>query len=199
MSKIKFLSKIFLLCSVLAQAQQPKTIDSLIGVIETTQNDSIKLRLTNQVSFYFIFNVIERAASLLNNGITEAQEKQFHFGVTELSNTKGIYFDVSGQKDSARFYFEKGLDMSRSFQFKSIEQMSLSNRGMFNLNNGNFQEALDYFFQALEMNSVHKPQNIQEESVYLSGTLKLTSVLDKGTRIQIVVPFEMNIETKEDS
>jgi len=150
-------------------AQSPKKIDSLLQVIETTTNDSIKLRLTNQVSFYFIFNDIERAATLLTNGIKEAQEKEFHFGINELTNTKGIYFDVKGSKDSARYYFEKGLEMSRNLKIKSIEQMSLNNLGMFYWNNGNFQKALDYFYQALEMNSINSPQNIQGESVYLNN------------------------------
>lgn len=150
-------------------SQSPQKIDSLLQVIETTTNDSIKLRLTNQVSFYFIFNDIERALLLLNNGIREAQEKQFYFGVNELTNTKGIYFDVKGIKDSARYYFEKGLEMSREWKFKSIEQMSLNNLGMYNWNNGNFQEALDYFYQALEMNTTYSPENIQGESVYLNN------------------------------
>lgn len=169
MSKTIFILKILFLCAFFSQAQSPKTIDSLITVIETTENDSVKLRLTNQVSFYFIFNDIEKAASLLNNGIKEAQQKEFYFGVNELTNTKGIYFDVKGIKDSARFYFEKGLEMSRNLKIKSIEQMSLNNLGMYNWNNGNFQEALDYFYQALEMNATHSPQNIQGESVYLNN------------------------------
>ncbi|WP_339610244.1 sensor histidine kinase [uncultured Planktosalinus sp.] len=150
-------------------AQSPKKIDSLLQVMETTSNDSIKLRLTNQVSFYFIFNDIEKALTLLNNGIKEANEKEFYFGVNELTNTKGIYFDVKGIKDSARHYFEKGLEMSRNLKIKSIEQMSLNNLGMYNWNSGNFQEALNYFYQALEMNAIHSPQNIQGESVYLNN------------------------------
>lgn len=150
-------------------SQSPQKIDSLLQVIDTTVNDSIKLRLTNQVSFYFIFNDIERALLLLNNGIREAQEKQFYFGVNELTNTKGIYFDVTGKKDSARYYFEKGLEMSREWKFKSIEQMSLNNLGMYNWNNGNFDQALDYFYKALEMNRTNSPENIQGESVYLNN------------------------------
>lgn len=150
-------------------AQQPKQIDSLIQVMESTSNDSIKLRLTNQISFYFIFNDIERALTLLNSGISEALEKQFYFGVNELTNTKGIYFDVTGKKDSARYYFEKGLEMSREWKFKSIEQMSLNNLGMYNWNNGNFDQALDYFYKALEMNRTNSPENIQGESVYLNN------------------------------
>lgn len=168
--KLFFACTVFVLLSFsMGFSQSPQKIDSLLQVIETTTNDSIKLRLTNQVSFYFIFNDIERALLLLNNGIRDAQEKQFYFGVNELTNTKGIYFDVIGIKDSARYYFEKGLEMSREWKFKSIEQMSLNNLGMFNWNNGNFQEALDYFYQALEMNTTYSPENIQGESVYLNN------------------------------
>tara|TARA_R110000850_G_scaffold182360_1_gene307798 strand:+ start:57048 stop:59042 length:1995 start_codon:yes stop_codon:yes gene_type:complete len=150
-------------------AQQPKSIDSLLQVIQTTSNDSIKLRLTNQVSFYFIFNDIERAGKMLDEGIMDAKEKELLFSYNELTNTKGIYFDVSGQKDSAIHYFGKGLDLSREYGYKNIEQMSLNNLGMFNWNNGKFQEALDYFYQALEMNQINTPENIQGESVYLNN------------------------------
>ncbi|GGD86597.1 hypothetical protein GCM10011312_08300 [Planktosalinus lacus] len=160
---------IIILFFVAGNAQQPKVIDSLIQVIKNTSSDSIKLRLTNQVSFYFIFNDIEHAATLLNDGIEESQKINFNFGYTELTNTKGIYFDVLGIKDSAKFYFGKGLRLSQKYGYKNIEQMSLNNLGMFNWNNGNFQEALDYFFQALEMNRINTPNNIQGESVYLNN------------------------------
>jgi len=164
-----FYSLVIVFFFVAGNAQQPKAIDSLLQVIKTTPSDSVKLRLTNQVSFYFIFNDIERARKMLDEGIMVAKVKELHFNNTELTNTKGIYFDVSGQKDSAKFYFEKGLALSQKYHFKSIEQMSLNNLGMFHWNNGYFQEALNYFFQALEMNRVYSPQNIQGQSVYLNN------------------------------
>lgn len=164
-----FFSFVILFFFVAGNAQQPKAIDSLLQVIKTPPNDSVKLRLTNQVSFYFIFNDIEKARKMLNEGIKEAKVKELHFNNNELTNTKGIYFDVLGLKDSAKFYFEKGLALSRKYSYKSIEQMSLNNLGMFNWNNGYFQEALDYFFQALEMNRVYSPQNIQGQSVHLNN------------------------------
>jgi signal transduction histidine kinase/Flp pilus assembly protein TadD len=153
----------------LGTSQSPQKIDSLLRVIETTSNDSIKLRLTNQVSFYFIFNDIERAKTLLNKGLKDAKNNNFDFGYNELTNTKGIYFDVTGQKDSARFYFKKGLDLSRKNNFKNIEQMSLNNLGMFNWNNGSFEQALNYFYQALEMNRSNSSKNIQGEAIYLNN------------------------------
>lgn len=166
--KSAFLILTILLASI-CSAQNPKKIDSLLQIIQTTTSDSVKLRLTNQVSFYFIFNDIERAGKMLTEGIKEAKDKELPFSYTELTNTKGIFFDVVGQKDSVKHYFEKGLELSREYGFKNIEQMSLNNLGMYNWNNGNFQEALDYFFQALEMNRAHNPENIQGQAIYLNN------------------------------
>ena len=57
--------------------------------------------------------------------------------------------------DSAKYYFEKALKMSRDFGFKNIESMCINNLGMFNWNRGNYQLALDYFFQSLKMDEEH--------------------------------------------
>ncbi|MCZ4319529.1 tetratricopeptide repeat protein [Aequorivita viscosa] len=136
--------------TLLAQSAQKK-MDSLM-VVAATSNDSVKLRIFNRVSFYYIFNEPERAKKLLLTGITESQSKTIPFSEAELTNTYGIYYDVSGNSDSAKYYFEKALDISEAHDYKIITIMVINNLGMFHWNKGNYQEALDYFFQALEMN-----------------------------------------------
>ena len=128
-----------------------KKIDSLMQVAETS-NDSVRLRIYNRVSFYYIFNEPDKAKDLLIKGIDQARAKQVPFSEAELVNTYGIYHDVSGNSDSAKYYFEKALTFSESHNFKVISVMVINNLGMFHWNKGNYQEALDYFFQALEMN-----------------------------------------------
>lgn len=128
-----------------------KKMDSLMRVAESS-NDSLKLRLYNKISFYYIFNEPERAKKLLIKAITESQIKKIPFSEAELVNTYGIYYDVSGKSDSAKYYFEKALDISEAHNYKLIIIMVINNLGMFHWNKGNYQEALDYFFQALEMN-----------------------------------------------
>lgn len=121
-------------------------------LVAESSNDSIRLRLYNKISFYYIFNDPERAKDLLLKGIEQAETKNVPFSEAELVNTYGIYFDVSGKSDSAKYYFEKALDISETHDYKIITVMVINNLGMFHWNKGSYQEALDYFFQALEMN-----------------------------------------------
>ena len=120
--------------------------------VAESSNDSIKLRLYNRISFYYIFNEPVRAKALLLKGIEQSQSKEIPFSEAELTNTYGIYYDVSGKPDSAKYYFEKALDISEAHNYRIITIMVINNLGMFHWNKGNYQEALDYFFQALEIN-----------------------------------------------
>lgn len=134
----------------LPQSAQKK-IDSLMQVAESA-NDSVRLRIYNRVSFYYIFNNPEKAKNLMLKGIKQAEAKKVYFSEAELVNTYGIYYDVSGKSDSAKYYFEKALNLSEMHGYKVITAMVINNLGMFHWNKGSYEEALDYFFQALEMN-----------------------------------------------
>ncbi len=130
----------------------PKQIDSLMQVAQKA-NDSTRLRIYNKVSFYYIFNDPPKAKKLLRESILDAKNKNIPFSEAELVNTYGIYYDVSGKADSAKYYFEKALELSQKKDYKNITVMIINNLGMFHWNKGNYQQALDYFFQALEMNN----------------------------------------------
>ncbi|WP_231565527.1 tetratricopeptide repeat protein [Psychroserpens sp. Hel_I_66] len=106
----------------------------------------------NKIAFSYIFNDTDKAIKVIKEGKSLANAANFNFGVTELTNTHGIYMDVMGKPDSASYYFEKALKLSRDNGFKNIESMCVNNLGMFNWNIGNYDKALDYFFQSLKMN-----------------------------------------------
>lgn len=128
-----------------------QNLDSLLTVARKQQDDSIKIRLYNKIAFSYIFNDTDRAIDLIKEGKQLAKTANFNFGLTELVNTHGIYMDITGKSDSANFYFEKALKMSRDFGFENIESMCINNLGMFNWNRGNYNKALDYFFESLKM------------------------------------------------
>jgi len=154
-------------CSVAMKAQSAQQkIDSLLQVAETA-TDSIRLRILNKVSFYYVFNNPEAAQALLKNGISESKNKKVPFSEAELTNTYGIYYDVSGKPDSAKYYFENALAISQQNDFKTITVMIINNLGMFNWNKGKYQEALDYFFQALAMNKNNTSD--KGDGVYLNN------------------------------
>ncbi len=126
-------------------------LDSLYVVTKSIKNDSVKLRQYNKLGFSYIFNDVERAKAVILEGKNLAKKGKFNFSIAELTNTYGIYMDVTGQSDSAKYYFEEALKLSHKFKFENIESMCINNLGMFNWNRGNFNEALDYFFKSLKM------------------------------------------------
>ncbi|MEQ8470364.1 MAG: tetratricopeptide repeat protein [Marinoscillum sp.] len=144
-------------------------IDSLIQVIPKTADDSTRLRFINEVAFYYVFNDSEKALSMLNEGLKEAVQKQLVFCQNELTNTKGIYFDIAGVKDSARHYMQKSLKLSREKDFKNLEKMTLNSLGLHFWNSGGFQDALDCFSKALEINKEYFQNEKEPEANYKSN------------------------------
>ena len=128
-----------------------QNLDSLLVVAKSIKNDSAKIRMYNKIGFSYIFNDTDKAIQVINEGKQLAKDKAFNFGLAELTNTHGVYMDVTGKSDSAKYYFTEALKMSRKHKISIIESMCLNNLGMFNWNGGNYNEAQDYFFQALEM------------------------------------------------
>ena len=129
-----------------------QNLDSLLVVAKQTENDSAKIRMYNKIGFSYIFNDSKKAIEVIKEGKHLAETANFPYGLTELTNTQGIYMDVMGKSDSAKYYFEKALKMSHRHGFHIIEAMCINNLGMFNWNRGNYNEALDVFFQALKIN-----------------------------------------------
>ncbi len=135
-----------------------QNLDSLLTVARKTKNDSAKIRMLNKVAFSYIFNDPDKAINVIKEGKELARASKFDFGLTELTNTHGIYMDVTGKSDSARYYFRQALKLSRDHKFKSIESMCINNLGMFHWNRGEYDDALDYFFKALQKNEANNDE-----------------------------------------
>ena len=148
-----------------------QNLDSLLTEARTKKDDSVKIRMYNKIGFGYIFNDTDKALAVITEGKQLADEVDFKFGLTELTNTHGIYMDVTGKSDSAAFYFEKALKMSQDFGFKNIESMCLNNLGMFNWNKGNYDKALDYFFQSLKMDEASKSEKSTSYSLNNIGLI----------------------------
>ncbi|NRA92754.1 MAG: tetratricopeptide repeat protein [Psychroserpens sp.] len=136
----------------LFQISLGQNLDSLLTVAKSTKNDSIRIGMYNKIAFSYIFNDTEKAIQVIREGKQMATDAGYYYGLTELTNIHGIYMDVTGQSDSAYYYFFEALELSRIHGFRRIEEKCVNNLGMFNWNKGNFDEALKFFFDALKMN-----------------------------------------------
>jgi signal transduction histidine kinase len=148
-------------------AQNTKEIDSLIKVTSTIKNDSIKVSNLNKIAFKYIFNDKDKAIEFLNKSQKLALEKKCNFGYNENINIHGILMDVTGDSDSAFYYFNKSLQLSKKNNFKNLQVRAVNNLGMYYWNTGQFEKALNHFFEALKINDkLPKEQQINYSTCY---------------------------------
>ena len=133
-------------------AQNKKQIDSLLQVIQTTTNDSVKVFNYNKVAWHYVFSDTSQAKRYLLKSEKIASKDKTSYGFNEIMNLRGILMDIKGSSDSAQFYFKKTLDLSRKNKHKVIEVRSINNLGMLNWNQGNYKDALHYFLEGLKLN-----------------------------------------------
>ncbi|MBX2962385.1 MAG: tetratricopeptide repeat protein [Cyclobacteriaceae bacterium] len=160
---------LLLFISIAIHAQTPAHIDSLLHVLESTDNDSLKVRAINQAAFYFLFNNPEKARMLLQEGKKYASANRLPYSYNQLLNTTGLYFHVLQVNDSAKFYLETALQHSRENNWPDQEEKSLNNLGMSNLNSGKFSVALEYFSAGYGLIKTNQPENFAGIGKYLSN------------------------------
>lgn len=146
------LGAVLTISSIPVSAQAIKT-DSLKQLALSAPDDSVKISAHLQLAFQAIFNDSKTAWQHLE----EAQRmlsgiRNPYLGVYS-TYVKAVYFDVTGSADSARYYFEKGLETSRANRFKDFEVKLLNGLGLNNWNRGYFQTALNLFLQVNELNA----------------------------------------------
>lgn len=169
LNRLYTLVLLVLFSSISLKSQTVTYIDSLNKIIKETTNDSLKVHYTNQVALHYVFNNPLKADSLLNVGVRTAISKKQYYGLCQLLNTKGIYFDVIGKKDSSKKYFNEALNASKKYKFIDIEGMSYNNLGMFYWGSSDLNKALEYFYKAMSLVQKHNPQNIESIADYYNN------------------------------
>lgn len=147
MKKILLIA-LFFLTFPLSNAQN---LDSLLTVARSAKNDSVKISKLNEIAFYSIFNDTNLALNTIKECEEVAVKSNDAYGLAIISNTHGIYMDVTGKSDSAKYYFSKALDISKQNGFVDIESNATNNLGMYHWNTGQYNEALSYFIKSLEL------------------------------------------------
>jgi signal transduction histidine kinase len=66
-------------------------------------------------------------------------------------NTKGIYFDITNQWDSALIYYRKSLNNCKNYSFYNLHGAIYNNIGLINWNKQENDSAIFYFLRALSL------------------------------------------------
>jgi len=141
---------------------QTNNIDSLIGVVKTTTDDSVKVQALTRIAFHYIFSDSAKAVKYINQGMKLSEERHVPYGMVSFNNVRGIFYDVKGVKDSAYYYFNRALTLNKKYKYPDLEVRILNNLGMNCRTSGKLEEAQAYFFKALKTN--HKLPKEQQTS-----------------------------------
>ncbi len=151
------------------QTLKKADLDSLQSIVDNSTNDSIKVSALNKLALHYLFSDTEKALQLIDEGISEAGRVNLLYNMAELLNTKASYFDILSEKDSAIHYFNKSLAISKENKFYKTEVFTLNGLGLYFWKTGKFDEALNYFFKAMEKNEQHFKENIESKANFMSN------------------------------
>lgn len=126
--------------------------DSLLHIVNTTINDSLKVSALNDLAFAASYNNAEQAMKYLAEAEEIARSKKINYGLTQLLGIKAIVFDIGGKQDSAKYYFNLSYKLSKRYKYINLQVKALNGLGMNSWNTGQLKLALQYFFTALRTN-----------------------------------------------
>ncbi len=155
-----------------SQTLPKQEIDSLSSILKADRSlvsDSAKCRAYNALAFNFLFNEMEKAKPLLEQGIQLARQSGCAPCEAELLNTKATYFDLQGNVDSALANFRQALGISEREKLPNFQVLSINGLGLLHWKNGNYEDALSRFYQALSITEKHLPYNTESLANYLSN------------------------------
>jgi hypothetical protein len=112
-------------------SQKQSKIDSLLNIYTTTKVDSIKLKAVNRITSHYLYRDIQKAKSYafkqqnLANHLNDIDYK------IKASHHLAVIYNIHSQHDSARFYINKTLKLSK--EVNHLEQQSISRHSLANL------------------------------------------------------------------
>lgn len=143
--------------------------DSLLNVIQTAEDDSIKYATVVKVAFDYVFSNTDEFLPFLKPHINSVKEEENNYFLCDFYNTMGIYYAVTGQKDSAIYYYNASYELSDQYNFMKLKPKVVNNLGMFYWNSSELNKALEYFYKALEINNQKGGSGERSNSTYYSN------------------------------
>ena len=140
-SKINNALFAFLLFFGAINAQNKRAIDSLITLSQTA-NDTTKANLYNVISALWAGTNPEKnyeyGHKIIELGKKSGQEKYVALGNFKL----GIYYQTSGNLDSAKYFYETALVLAKKNNREKIESFIHQNLGLVYEKEGNYEKAI---------------------------------------------------------
>lgn len=136
--------------SVNSFSQTPRA-DSLLRVIESSMDDSLKVRAYLDLGQEFLSSDISQAIHYLDDAILIALKIDYKKGLADAYNLQGRALANQGNFQDAIFVFRQSLTEYQDLNDKTGEANILNNLGSIYQRMGNSTKALEFHFQSLKI------------------------------------------------
>ncbi|MBK7854850.1 MAG: tetratricopeptide repeat protein [Bacteroidetes bacterium] len=138
--------------STMAQKQGQERIDSLIGELPKSIEDTNKVILLNDLSFSFYSTNPDKGIEFGNQALTLAERLQWKQGVAQANGRIGVNYFGKADYPQALAYWLKALKLNEELNNKRAIGINLGNIGNVYLTKSEYSKALDYYFKASKIN-----------------------------------------------
>ncbi|UXX79599.1 sensor histidine kinase [Reichenbachiella carrageenanivorans] len=128
----------------------------------------------------------QKSRTFATAALQRARRADYPLGIADSYCYIGITYDIEGQRDSSRHYFNQFNELSKSIGNQKRTCKSLNNLGMWHWNGGIFDEALAYFFQALPI-----AEQLQDEELQGNILNNIGLIYQELDEYQRAIPFHM--------
>ncbi|HEX8515568.1 MAG TPA: sensor histidine kinase [Bacteroidia bacterium] len=124
--------------------------DSLLKILPGS-TDTTRVNVLNSLGFEYCENDPDKALAFSREAILLSGKIGFQIGKAKAFNNAGIIYDVTGNYDSALFYYNSSLEISTSLDNKKQIANTLNNIGLVEWNKGEYEKALHNFLSSLKI------------------------------------------------
>lgn len=137
---------------------QTQLIDSLKRLTKR-EADTSNIKILNRLALKLAEENPEQDLKYLSIILKQSQQLNFHKGLAQAYNVKGICFDVTSKYDSAIACYKESIKISSANNFLLTRASALNNLGLIYWNIGNYKLANASYFEALKHFEFLKDKN----------------------------------------
>ncbi|OFX32750.1 MAG: hypothetical protein A2X08_06805 [Bacteroidetes bacterium GWA2_32_17] len=139
-------------------SKQSRTIDSLLNILKTTKEDTIKVRTFNKLFLAYEFEDSKKAKGFVDMALILSKKINYKNGLADSYIYLGYYFEDICNYPEAIENYSASLKICEAMGDKFGIAISYNNIGNMYSNQGKYPEALKNYFASLKINEELKDQ-----------------------------------------
>ena len=140
-----------LLICIIASAQDPSEVDSLLQLIDPVKQDTSQIRILSELGDIYYRSHPDTASIYYHIALEIAKDIDDPLGEAESLRAIGTVHQITGEYDSALVYLAKARTMLEEIGDKDKTATCYNNIGYVYKLKGDYAEAIEYFYMALEI------------------------------------------------